>query len=107
MTESNQPVRALVQLDLDNLPDPVAANFFAFSSLGGDIAMQVGWLNIPLAAESSRPGQSVDLKLVPNITHQFMMSRSGFQLLYRQINELVKQMKTNNTLPENFPQGDL
>lgn len=113
MTQQKRAVEITAKLDFENLPDPVAANFFHLSRLGGDFALQLGWINVPFtvdvleSSESNAPDAArLALEITPRVTHQVMMSKAGFVGLYRQMTVLIENLKKQGEWPAVLPQAD-
>ena len=82
------------QVDVTALPDPVGANFISLNRADEDFMMQVGWLNIAQIVNiMSATDVPPNVLLHPKITHQFLMTRSGFELLYRQVHKFATELE--------------
>lgn len=76
-----------------DLPLPEGANFFHFSWRGTDVQLLVGYID--LLKTVAPPGSPVvkPVKVVPEITHRFLLSMTGFALLKAQIDDIARSMQ--------------
>ena len=81
------PGEVLVQFTSAHpVPPAEGANYFHFTSVGAEVQMLVGAVNLLRLHESLR-GES--RTVVPEITHRFLLSPLGFAQLKRQIDEIA------------------
>lgn len=102
MAEEKPVLTLKFAIDASALPDPLGANYVGLSRLSDDFVLQVGWMNVPqLVDELIKPSESArELTVVPHITHQFFMTRSGFLQLYRQVNSFADKMRAQGVLKD-------
>ena len=82
-------VSVTVPADLP-LPDPVGANFFHFTVAGDEVQLLVGSVNLLRLHEAKSLGKT--LKIVPDITHRFLLSSIGFSALKAQIDQIAESV---------------
>jgi hypothetical protein len=73
------------------LPPPQGANFFHFTTVGSEVQMLVGSVNLLRVHEAGRGGESPTI--TPDITHRFLLSPLGFAQLKKQIDEISKHVQ--------------
>lgn len=89
-----------IAVDTTRMPLPEHMSFSTAMRLGGDVALLVGYTDIPGAAMAAQvTSETVTVRAVP--THQFVMSLNSFQALRKQINELANALRQDGVaLPE-------
>ena len=83
------------KMDVSALPDPIGANFVGLNRMGDDYMLQLGWLNVAemVAELGATAGVSREVQFTPRVTHQFLMTKTGFGLLYKQVQTFAKQLQ--------------
>jgi hypothetical protein len=74
------------------------ANWFAFSSIGDEYQLLVGYLDIRKVAEvSQRPNDAT--VLTPELLHRLYLGPQAFQVLRAQIEDIARQRNMGPVLP--------
>ena len=74
-------------------PLPVPANFFHFSQLGGLVQLNVMFLDVTRLSQAMAPDNR-KVPFSPEVAGRFVLSLEGLSLLQRQVNDLVKQLRS-------------
>ncbi len=82
-------VSVTVPADLP-LPAPEGANFFHFTVAGDEVQLLVGSVNLLRLHEAKSLGEN--LKIVPDITHRFLLSSIGFSALKAQMDQIASSV---------------
>jgi hypothetical protein len=89
MVDNNPPKRSVtVQLTTRHpLPPAQGANYFHFTTLGEEVQMLVGTVNL-LRVHEATQGEE-DAVVSPDITHRFLLSPLGFAHLKAQVDQIA------------------
>ncbi len=80
-----------------NLPTPVAANYFYFAYLGTDVELLVGFLDLPQVVQTTdaaRASGATEIEFKPEILARVVMSQAAFSVLKSQLEDIAKRMAT-------------
>lgn len=86
-------VSVTVPADLP-LPAPEGANFFHFTVAGDEVQLLVGSVNLLRLHEAKALGET--LKIVPDITHRFLLSPMGFSTLKKQMEQIATSVSPSS-----------
>lgn len=86
-----------VKFDLTNLPAPIGTNHIDVSRFNSDVAMTVGFVNVPRLVADFTAGSADDqapLEATGQITHHFLMSIGSFVALHTKVNALMQKLES-------------
>ena len=89
-------VKVRIPPDIE-LPPPEGANFFQFAKVENEAQMLVGYIDILRLANEAGDitdvpeDEVLDIEIVPDITHRFLLSADGLAMLKQRLDELFSK----------------
>lgn len=71
------------------VPPALGANFFHFTTIGAEVHMLIGTVNLLKVVEAKERDRAESRALAPDITHRFLLSPVGFAQLKKQIDQIA------------------